>query len=151
MGADALAGEGVTASTPVWRDGLADWLPAGALPELEGWLATPPPPVPVQPAQPQWRSYSAPQTPNYAPGGPAPAPEEPMPPTHLAWAIVTTLLCCIPLGIVAVFYSGKVSSRYYAGDYEGARRASNTAAIWVMVTVVVGLIWAPFQLVLALL
>ncbi|PWA99956.1 CD225/dispanin family protein, partial [Paramuribaculum intestinale] len=75
----------------------------------------------------------------------------PMPPTYLAWSIVAMLVCCVVTGIVALIYSTKVSSRYYAGDYEGARKASENTAIWLAVTIVCGLIAIPFQVVLSML
>src|SRR5262245_12409373 len=39
-------------ATLVWRDGQADWLPAGEVPELAVRPATPPPSVPAPPAPP---------------------------------------------------------------------------------------------------
>lgn len=77
--------------------------------------------------------------------------QPPMPPTYLAWSIVAMLVCCVVTGIVALIYSTKVSSRYYAGDYEGARKASENTAIWLAVTIVCGLIAIPFQVVLSML
>ena len=74
--------------------------------------------------------------------------KQPMPPTYLAWSIVVMLLCCLIPGIVALIYSTKVSSAFSSGDYEGARSASNTAAMWVIISVVCGLVWIPFQFVL---
>lgn len=66
------------------------------------------------------------------------------PPTNLVWAILATVLCCIPLGIVAIIYSNKVTARYYAGDYAGAERASEVSAWWCIGTIVAGLALSPF-------
>ncbi len=80
----------------------------------------------------------------FMPGVAVPASEagsqEPMPPTYLVWAVVTMVLCCFIPGIVAVVNASKVSSRYFAGDYEGARRASRNAEIWIIITFVIGVI-----------
>lgn len=65
---------------------------------------------------------------------------EPMPSTWLVWSIVTTILCCFIPGIVAIIYSSKVSSKYFAGDIEGAKRASRNAEIWIIVSFVLGVI-----------
>lgn len=65
---------------------------------------------------------------------------EPMPPTYLVWSVVCLVLCCFIPGIVAVVNSSKVSSCYYAGDLEGARKASERAQIWIIVSFVVGVI-----------
>ena len=65
---------------------------------------------------------------------------EPMPPTWLAWSVVMTILCCFVPGVVAIFQSAKVSSKYYAGDIEGAKRASRNAEIWIIISFVLGVI-----------
>ncbi|MDE7346410.1 MAG: CD225/dispanin family protein [Muribaculaceae bacterium] len=65
---------------------------------------------------------------------------EPMPPTFLVWSVIMTILCCTIPGIVAIIYSAKVSSRFYEGDMEGARRASRNAEIWIIISFVLGVI-----------
>lgn len=68
------------------------------------------------------------------------ADEPPMPSTYLVWAVVMTILCCMPAGIVAIVFGSQVSSRYYSGDYEGAKRASRRAEIWIIVSFVLGVL-----------
>lgn len=68
------------------------------------------------------------------------APAEPMPPTYLVWSVVCTILCCFVPGIVAIIQSAKVSGKYYAGDIEGAKRASRNAEIWIIISFVLGVI-----------
>lgn len=65
---------------------------------------------------------------------------EPMPKTWLVWSILFTIFCCFIPGIVAIVYSSKVSSRYFAGDIEGAKRASESAEIWIIISFVLGVI-----------
>lgn len=65
-------------------------------------------------------------------------PEGKMPPTYLVWSVVMTLLCCMPAGIAAIVFSCQVSSKFYAGDMEGAERASRNAEIWIIVSFVLG-------------
>lgn len=78
-------------------------------------------------------------------------PDEPMPSTWLIWSVIVTVICCFIPGIIAIIFSSQVSSRYYAGDVEGARRASHMAEIWIIVSVVLGIISAtlyfPFMLI----
>ncbi len=150
MSFDELVRRISSPTTPVWREGMADWCAAENLPELSGFFRT------AAPRQQFASPYVAPSQPYVAPQQVwqqpvAPAPEEAMPPTYLAWSIVAMLVCCLIPGIVALIYSTKVSSRWTAGDYEGARRASSAAQMWIIVTVVCGLIAIPFQIILALL
>ncbi len=51
-------------------------------------------------------------------------------PSYLAQAILATLFCCMPFGIVAIVYAAQVNGRLAAGDYGGARSASASARTW---------------------
>lgn len=77
-----------------------------------------------------------------------------MPPTYMLWAILSLICCCFPAGIVAVIMSARVSSRFYEGDYEGAKRASRNAEIWIIVSFVLGVLintlYLPFSLLFGL-
>ena len=53
------------------------------------------------------------------------------------------MLCCIPPGIVAIFYALKVSNKYREGDIEGAKRASETGAWWCIAAIILGIISMP--------
>lgn len=150
MSFDELVRRLSSPSTPVWREGMADWCAAENLPELSGFFRT------AAPKQTFASAYAPPAQPYVAPSQswhqPVKQPaDEAMPPTYLAWSIVAMLVCCIVTGIVALIYSTKVSSRWTTGDYDGARRASSSAQMWIIVTVVCGLISIPFQIILALL
>lgn len=63
-----------------------------------------------------------------------------MPSTYLVWSVLATVLCCFIPGIIAIVYSTKVSSRYFARDYEGAKKASDMAQYWIIGSIVLGLI-----------
>lgn len=77
--------------------------------------------------------------------------EEPMPSTWLIWSVLATVFCCFIPGIIAIIFSSQVSAKYYAGDIEGAKRASRAAEIWIIVSVVLGVLAAtlylPFMLI----
>jgi len=51
-------------------------------------------------------------------------------PNHLVWAILTTLFCCLPLGVVSIVYASQVDGRRAAGDLAGAYAASRKAGWW---------------------
>jgi len=60
------------------------------------------------------------------------------PPNYLVWSIISTVLCCLPAGIVAIIYSAKVDSKFNAGDYAGASQDSDMARKWNIGALVVG-------------
>jgi Interferon-induced transmembrane protein len=60
-------------------------------------------------------------------------------PNHLVWAILATVLCCLPSGIVAIVYSAQVNSKLLAGDIAGAQASSNSAKTWCWVSLGLGL------------
>ena len=154
---DALKQMGLTSSAYVWHEGLADWVKITQLPELQGAYimegSMPEAPVPPQPAlnqsepevvdsyQPQPAQPQQPIQPQYA--GQQPANAEPCPPTNLVWAIISTVLCCLPAGIVAIVYATQVTNKYRAGDIEGAKRASEIGAWWCIAAIILGLILQP--------
>ena len=59
-----------------------------------------------------------------------PAPPTGKPPNHLVQAILVTLCCCLPFGIVAIVYAAQVDSKWNMGDYQGAMVASQNANRW---------------------
>lgn len=79
------------------------------------------------------------------------------PPNYLVWAIVTTILCCLPLGVASIVFSTQVNSKWAMGDIAGAQDASEKAkkfAIWSAITsVVLGvlafIVWIIFFVMLA--
>jgi len=55
------------------------------------------------------------------------------PDNNLVWAILCTVLCCLPLGIVSIIKSTKVKELWALGDTAGAQKAADDAkkyAIW---------------------
>ncbi|HPU02063.1 MAG: hypothetical protein GX890_01720 [Firmicutes bacterium] len=82
---------------------------------------------------------------------PAPEPEAQAPrqassmakdvPNYLAWAILATIFCCQPLGIVAIVFAAQASSSLAAGNYEAALKTSTMARNWCLAATVVGVVW----------
>jgi len=62
------------------------------------------------------------------------------PDNNLVWAILCTVMCCMPLGIVAIIKATKVNTLWAQGDQEGAYKAAADAkkySIWGAVATVV--------------
>ncbi|WP_347921691.1 CD225/dispanin family protein [Pontimicrobium sp. SW4] len=64
----------------------------------------------------------------------------PRPDSYLALAIISTIICCLPLGIVSIVYATKVNSLYADGNYDEAIRASKNAKTWGLVSVAVAVV-----------
>ena len=60
------------------------------------------------------------------------------PDNYLVWAILCTAMCCLPVGIISVVYSVKVSGLWASGRHEEARAAAKKAKAWAIGGAVVG-------------
>ena len=61
------------------------------------------------------------------------------PKNWLTESILVTVLCCLPFGIVGIVHAASVNTKYDAGDYEGAIKASNEAGKWTKIGFYAGL------------
>tara|TARA_R110002049_G_scaffold76250_4_gene196087 strand:+ start:8171 stop:8443 length:273 start_codon:yes stop_codon:yes gene_type:complete len=59
----------------------------------------------------------------------------PRPNSYLALAIISTILCCLPTGIVSIIYATKVNSAYEDGHYDEANKASKNAKTWGLISI----------------
>ncbi len=80
--------------------------------------------------QPQPYTYQPPQ-----PSNPGEKPDN-----FMAWAILSTIFCCLPFGIVSIVYASKVNGLWYAGEYEEARIAASKARTWFWWAFILGMI-----------
>ncbi len=120
---------GLTPETLVWTEGMKDWMPAGRIAEFAPYL---PPQTPYQGNN--VGGYGNPGYPNtpYQPGGMMP----PCPSTHLVLAILVTLFCCLPFGIVSIVYSSKVEGCYNSGNFLLAQQNSDKAKKWALIGII---------------
>lgn len=121
---------GITKHTLLWKNGMPGWQAAGNIPELALYFqtTTPPPPAPEPGASAQT------EKPQNAPS------DRQKPNTFLIWSILTTVLCCLPLGIVAIIFSVKADSEWSAGRYEESLRAAERAKVCCIVSAVLSVI-----------
>ena len=103
----------------VWCEGMANWTPASQV------FGTSVPPAAPAPAT----TFTAPATPPAVP--PAGKPSN-----NLIFAILVTLLCCLPFGIVAIVYAAQVDSKWATGDHAGAFAAAKNAQTWCWVSLI---------------
>jgi hypothetical protein len=67
-------------------------------------------------------------------------PIPPKPANNLALAIVTTVCCCLPLGIVAILKAVKVNEFYIAKQYGEAEQAAADAKKWSLIGIGIGIV-----------
>ncbi len=60
-------------------------------------------------------------------------------PNYLVHSIFVTLLCCLPLGVVAIIYAAQVNGKIQAGDLKGARYYSDKAKLFCWISFGIGL------------
>ncbi len=111
---------------------------------------------PQQPQQPQQQQQQPRREPSPGPAypGPGSAPQIPpqaprqvagqapplmgKPDSYLVWTVLTTLLCCLPFGIVGIVASVKVDSLWASGQYAEAVEASRKAKMWAQAAGITG-------------
>lgn len=136
---------GVNESSMIWKQGMPNWMRAGQIPELLPYLrpSTPPPPVGGN----RYKNNS------YHSGGNVPSGDygrngfnngsqyKPMKPdNNMIWAILSTVLCCLPFGIYAIIQASKVNGLYNSGNYAEAQAMADSAKKWAGVGAIIGLV-----------
>jgi uncharacterized membrane protein YvbJ len=51
-------------------------------------------------------------------------------PNYLVQAILVTIFCCLPFGIVGIVFAAQVNRKLQAGDINGAMESSRKAKMW---------------------
>lgn len=64
----------------------------------------------------------------------------PPPESNLVWGILTTLLCFLPFGVVAIVKASSVATHWYAGNQAEAQAAADSAKNWSIAAAVTGLV-----------
>jgi len=59
--------------------------------------------------------------------------------TYLVQAILCTLFCCMPLGVVAIVYAAMASGKFSSGDYRGGRQNAESAKQWCWASLLLGI------------
>jgi hypothetical protein len=71
------------------------------------------------------------------------------PDNNLVWAIVSTVLCCWPLGIVSIIKSTKVNSLWAQGDYVEAQKSADDAKKWAIYSTIGAVVFWVLYIVLS--
>ncbi len=126
-------------------------LPAGKVPDLPpNYMGS------VQTGMPGTPSPGL-SYPQYARGGgneaaaPAAAEHPKCPPTNLVWAIISTLCCCTPVGVVGIIFACLTKKHYKEGNYEKAEKLSEYGAWAVIASIILGIITMPIAFYMSML
>lgn len=108
-----------------------------------------------------WTEHTAPgpgSAPRVGAGGPPRAPgvgrgereatSRERPSTWLWQSIVATVLCCVPVGIVAIVFAAQSQGALNSGDLGLAREKAAKARTWTLASIVAGLLFAIVYVVL---
>jgi len=63
-----------------------------------------------------------------------------VPRTYLGWSLAMTVLCFLPLGLVALYHGWRTAQAIDAADLTVAARRSRRARRWLVATVIVGVV-----------
>jgi predicted secreted protein len=69
-------------------------------------------------------------------------PSGPKPDNYLVWAILSTLFCCLPLGVASIVFAAQVDGKYNSGDFAGAQQSSEKAKKFAMWSAIAGVVIA---------
>ena len=59
---------------------------------------------------------------------------------YLIAAIVATLFCCVPFGIVGIVFASQIDSKVAAGDVVGATASAKQARMWTGIAFALGVV-----------
>lgn len=124
---DQIKEKNLTAETKIWYSGLSGWMAASELPEFADRFGTESQPVQTPPPIAYAGNYQS------IPGS-----------TPKSWfieAILVTIFCCQPFGIVAIVYAALVESAISAGNLAEAQRVSKLAGKWTRIGFICGLVF----------
>ena len=105
--------------TLLWREGLKEWTPLREIEEFKKLIEQTPPIPPEAEAE----------------------KKQIMPKTWLVEAILVTIFCCLPFGIVAIIKASLVDRYYISNLYEVSITYSDKARRWVKVGFFMGITW----------
>ena len=119
LAGEELKNKGLTRESLVWCDGMSTWEKACSVPELSSlFVAMPPTPAPPQPSYAKATASSSPRHTELCPNN------------NLVWAILVTVMCCVPFGIPAIINSTKVEPLWYAGRRVEAIEKAEASKKW---------------------
>lgn len=133
----------------VWHDGLPQWVEAHTVPSLRSYMRSD---LPASFSTKKGIVDLEKERMNIPVNKVLPKTEldvlrSRVPKTWMIEAVLTTIFCCIPFGIVAIIYASRVAPYWRKGFYGESIASSNKAGLWVKISVVLTImIWVIYTL-----
>ncbi len=68
----------------------------------------------------------------------------------MIWAILATIFCCLPLGIVSIIKSSQVSGLWAQGRYDDAQKSAQQARKWAIWSAIAAAVLAVISVIIAI-
>jgi Interferon-induced transmembrane protein/zinc-ribbon domain len=140
--------EGTPASPETAASGALSMPPISPIPEsppLSGAASasTPVPPPPAAAAAPYVApgAYPPPSAATYVPSETQYGMPMQNVPNYMVQAILLTVCCCLPFGVVAIVFAAQVNSKLAQGDLTGAMEASGKARMFCWIGLIGGVVF----------
>lgn len=150
VGLDHFKNNHINGHSWVWHDGLPQWVEAHTIPSIRKYMRSD---LPLSfSSKKEGIDYEKERV-NIPSLGTLPKSDldilrSRVPKTWLAEAILITIFCCIPFGVVGIIYASRVAPYWRRGLYGESIYASNSAAFWVKLTIVLTIfIWVIYILI----
>lgn len=142
---DEIAAMNLLPSTPVWYDGITQWMPASEAPATAVLFGSDPASA-EQAAETATANIreSAITASKHVSGSSQDIP--PRPRTYMGWSIFATICCCTPGGILAIIFTALTTSNYNQGKYDQAAKMANYAEWTIILSIVIGIIFFPITM-----
>jgi len=69
-------------------------------------------------------------------------------PNYLIFSILTTVFCCLPIGIAAIIKSSQVDKKVAIGEYDEAIKMSQQAKTLSILSVILGVVFVIFYIII---
>ena len=125
---------GINEGSMVWKQGMKEWMRAGHISELSPYFKATPPPPPFPP-------ITSPISNNAGSSVGVSSQVSPVKPdNNMTLAILSTLFCCLPLGVYSIVQASKVNGLYLIGKHAEAQAMADDAKKWASISAVCGFI-----------
>lgn len=147
---EQLKSANISPETLVWTTGMSEWQRADSIDDLYEILQKmPPKQIPSDNRLNDFQNKTATSSDSYSTYTEY-IKTHIKPESYLVWGILTTLLCCLPFGIISIVYASKVEGAYLSQQYDESLKYSRLAKKWSIAAIIGGAFLIILYLILIL-